>query len=109
RRTGKARALSTRKLIVSARNPLHRRCARIRHRRPGGDSRLGGSALSRLALATGCAAARFHPAISPRFGTPVVDLEIWREIAAAARSEEHTSELQSRFDLVCRLLLEKKN
>src|SRR5438067_2313110 len=27
----------------------------------------------------------------------------------ADRSEEHTSELQSRFDLVCRLLLEKKN
>src|SRR5207249_9103554 len=25
------------------------------------------------------------------------------------RSEEHTSELQSRFDLVCRLLLEKNN
>src|SRR5699024_11383944 len=28
--------------------------------------------------------------------------------ASAERSEEHTSELQSRFDLVCRLLLEKK-
>src|SRR5437868_7564196 len=28
--------------------------------------------------------------------------------AARIRSEEHTSELQSRFDLVCRLLLEKK-
>src|SRR5699024_12802717 len=28
---------------------------------------------------------------------------------AEERSEEHTSELQSRFDLVCRLLLEKKN
>src|SRR5699024_12708394 len=28
--------------------------------------------------------------------------------AGADRSEEHTSELQSRFDLVCRLLLEKK-
>src|SRR5438105_12061705 len=28
--------------------------------------------------------------------------------AARARSEEHTSELQSRVDLVCRLLLEKK-
>src|SRR5437868_7806642 len=27
----------------------------------------------------------------------------------SARSEEHTSELQSRFELVCRLLLEKKN
>src|SRR5207249_10675376 len=28
-------------------------------------------------------------------------------VADAARSEEHTSELESRFDLVCRLLLEK--
>src|SRR5699024_12129943 len=28
--------------------------------------------------------------------------------ASTDRSEEHTSELQSRFDLVCRLLLEKK-
>src|SRR5438309_4979138 len=28
---------------------------------------------------------------------------------AARRSEEHTSELQSQFHLVCRLLLEKKN
>src|SRR5207249_11458433 len=30
------------------------------------------------------------------------------QIARWLRSEEHTSELQSRFDLVCRLLLEKK-
>src|SRR2546430_3408272 len=30
-------------------------------------------------------------------------------IAAAGRSEEHTSELQSQSNLVCRLLLEKKN
>src|SRR5699024_12383367 len=29
-------------------------------------------------------------------------------LLAIVRSEEHTSELQSRFDLVCRLLLEKK-
>src|SRR5690349_22788510 len=29
--------------------------------------------------------------------------------SSAPRSEEHTSELQSRRDLVCRLLLEKKN
>src|SRR5207247_8595736 len=29
-------------------------------------------------------------------------------LSAARRSEEHTSELQSRVDLVCRLLLEKK-
>src|SRR5207249_8765156 len=42
---------------------------------------------------------------------------LWRQRVRAAgigslweiqRSEEHTSELQSRFDLVCRLLLEKK-
>src|SRR3712207_7725858 len=32
-----------------------------------------------------------------------------RTSAAARRSEEHTSELQSRQYLVCRLLLEKKN
>src|SRR5206468_11666453 len=31
-----------------------------------------------------------------------------RQIFNTARSEEHTSELQSRSDLVCRLLLEKK-
>src|SRR5699024_11662336 len=31
-----------------------------------------------------------------------------RSWLASLRSEEHTSELQSRFDLVCRLLLEKK-
>src|SRR5689334_24499257 len=30
-------------------------------------------------------------------------------VACGARSEEHTSELQSQFHLVCRLLLEKKN
>src|SRR5437868_8104967 len=32
----------------------------------------------------------------------------FRGLLESARSEEHTSELQSRFDLVCRLLLEKK-
>src|SRR5438034_3934802 len=34
----------------------------------------------------------------------------WQVIGElAGRSEEHTSELQSHSDLVCRLLLEKKN
>src|SRR5688572_32291557 len=42
-----------------------------------------------------CAACR--PAVRPAGGRP-----------AAARSEEHTSELQSQSNLVCRLLLEKK-
>src|SRR5207249_9533226 len=31
-----------------------------------------------------------------------------RDLKPRPRSEEHTSELQSRFDLVCRLLLGKK-
>src|SRR3712207_8653208 len=35
-------------------------------------------------------------------------IETTREIPNGARSEEHTSELQSRQYLVCRLLLEKK-
>src|SRR5438132_10834808 len=34
------------------------------------------------------------------------DVDTWRNVI---RSEEHTSELQSHSDLVCRLLLEKKN
>src|SRR5699024_11299023 len=34
--------------------------------------------------------------------------EVIDRFAPQTRSEEHTSELQSRFDLVCRLLLEKK-
>ena len=53
----------------------------------------------------------------------IVDDELWWELrhweaiggrqpdvqtSPKTRSEEHTSELQSRFDLVCRLLLEKK-
>src|SRR5699024_11625779 len=40
-------------------------------------------------------------------GSKQVDLKAY--IPALDRSEEHTSELQSRFDLVCRLLLEIKN
>src|SRR5438034_4156078 len=32
----------------------------------------------------------------------------WFAVTLAGRSEEHTSELQSHSDLVCRLLLEKK-
>src|SRR5699024_12228524 len=33
---------------------------------------------------------------------------LYKKTKRRPRSEEHTSELQSRFDLVCRLLLEKK-
>src|SRR5205809_7415035 len=40
---------------------------------------------------------------------PVGKLNTFRAIYVPGRSEEHTSELQSRLHLVCRLLLEKKN
>src|SRR5699024_12007960 len=39
---------------------------------------------------------------------PNVKVQMIRPKNKYKRSEEHTSELQSRFDLVCRLLLEKK-
>src|SRR2546421_8599045 len=38
----------------------------------------------------------------------LVDWRFSRQQGLGVRSEEHTSELQSRSDLVCRLLLEKK-
>src|SRR5256885_11912824 len=46
---------------------------------------------------------------APRPSTPCWRCRSWRAPAGcAARSEEHTSELQSPCNLVCRLLLEKK-
>src|SRR5690625_6935866 len=42
-------------------------------------------------------------------GYPDRDLKKFKGVRVEHRSEEHTSELQSRGHLVCRLLLEKKN
>src|SRR5207249_11238282 len=44
----------------------------------------------------------------PRKGPTVRGFQRSDRRRPLVRSEEHTSELQSRFDLVCRLLLEKK-
>src|SRR5207253_9077125 len=52
--------------------------------------------------------ARASPAVAPA-GPARRSARAWRRVGSAAtRSEEHTSELQSRGHLVCRLLLEKK-
>src|SRR5438477_6208418 len=63
---------------------------------------------------------RFSPQVSPRFflgglrqqRTPAAECREFQGGAGAKfrcrRSEEHTSELQSHVNLVCRLLLEKK-
>src|SRR5207249_10091111 len=51
-----------------------------------------------------CRSSSSHPSRDRR----IISGSTWPE-SQWTRSEEHTSELQSRFDLVCRLLLEKKN
>src|SRR2546421_4725429 len=56
---------------------------------------------------TGTGAALTDPAGSATNGTKLV-MGPDRGDQTSPRSEEHTSELQSRSDLVCRLLLEKK-
>src|SRR2546429_5917077 len=54
----------------------------------------------------------FRSDVASRYSCRFVPLNSNRGLGAAynrgARSEEHTSELQSRLHLVCRLLLEKK-
>src|SRR3712207_8044379 len=67
---------------------------------PGGQGlRAGGQRSASVQLVGGQALARRHGRGDRRRPRP---------IRMAARSEEHTSELQSRQYLVCRLLLEKK-
>src|SRR2546422_8250850 len=51
--------------------------------------------------------------VAPQATDPAIDQGlddhyVWIDTTARSRSEEHTSELQSRLHLVCRLLLEKK-
>src|SRR5699024_12708270 len=50
------------------------------------------------------------PIVQPHIinNTRIICLSHKTDERTKSRSEEHTSELQSRFDLVCRLLLEKK-
>src|SRR5437773_7387821 len=55
----------------------------------------------------------FIPALANTFATSVAEVSVAHGPRAHGgsrygRSEEHTSELQSHHDLVCRLLLEKK-
>src|SRR5699024_11667926 len=51
----------------------------------------------------------FEPPTYSLEGCCSIQLSYWDLCMERVRSEEHTSELQSRFDLVCRLLLEKKS
>src|SRR5690349_25178445 len=71
-------------------------------RRPPRSTLFLHDALPISELLRACAALAVEPDTSPARN------ERGRSIGAGSRSEEHTSELQSRRDLVCRLLLEKK-
>src|SRR5437868_11268398 len=72
---------------------------RVRHRR---DAERRDTVLAGESQGRGLALVADH---DPRFR---IELAGFDRAHDRARSEEHTSELQSRFDLVCRLLLEKK-
>src|SRR3712207_8183679 len=62
-----------------------------------------------LGVLAGAGAGRGHPASGRVSGVASGATSPWGCAgAASSRSEEHTSELQSRQYLVCRLLLEKK-
>src|SRR2546430_11413070 len=74
----------------------------------------------RLAWDSGCGSGQLSVLLAGRFARVVATDASREQIALAAvhpkveyqcasRSEEHTSELQSQSNLVCRLLLEKKN
>src|SRR5438105_10892838 len=59
---------------------------------------------SKQRVARSSRARRASALTDPSLGTKLIR----SSVGSPSRSEEHTSELQSRVDLVCRLLLEKK-
>src|SRR5207248_9437440 len=77
--------------------------------RSGGDARHGWA--HRAPGSVRCVGAGFHAPVGRRQRRERPDEGGLRRRGEARthRSEEHTSELQSPYDLVCRLLLEKKN
>src|SRR3712207_7361308 len=60
-------------------------------------------------LRSACSACNFSNASRSRFTSSTLSPVVRENSSIRFRSEEHTSELQSRQYLVCRLLLEKKN
>src|SRR5690625_5685823 len=92
--------ISAKVMIDTARQP--ERGSAARRRAPTSSDGLGLSAATALATAqTMNGPATFTPATT----APIISTMM---VMPVRRSEEHTSELQSRGHLVCRLLLEKK-
>src|SRR5690349_23745267 len=63
---------------------------------------------SELVVTTWCVRIQFQSAKQDSFRSRIILRLVQHRTERQVRSEEHTSELQSRRDLVCRLLLEKK-
>src|SRR5437667_6029824 len=76
-------------------------------RRPPRSTLFPYTTLFRSSIAVSVAVGR-EPRRLPPVAHRTIGIGDERRGAAVARSEEHTSELQSHHDLVCRLLLEKK-
>src|SRR5690606_41935280 len=76
------------------------------HREVGDPQRLP-AGLDQVEVLAGLQAHRAHEVADRVVGAGAEEHDV--ALAGADRSEEHTSELQSRENLVCRLLLEKKN
>src|SRR5690606_41564035 len=87
--------------------PISARC-RASHPRPEGPLRSGHQEQSRPALQGRQGVARHRPTACASKPAKNRRPRSHRAPASHHRSEEHTSELQSRENLVCRLLLEKK-
>src|SRR3989449_8057719 len=83
-------------------------------RRPPRSTLFPYTTLFRSHRAAALVAALDHPHVVPWYSAGATDRFFWCSMeyvegrSLAERSEEHTSELQSRLHLVCRLLLEKK-
>src|SRR2546430_11705361 len=80
-------------------------------RRPPRSTLFPYTTLFRSSAARVCSCLRrlhFAQSCQGSFGREARALEILRRSRSWLRSEEHTSELQSQSNLVCRLLLEKK-
>src|SRR5688572_32010976 len=76
----------------------------------GTAAHLGGSTPHSASTAApyACSGGVAYPTTSPSGASPVASGCRNAASPSSARSEEHTSELQSQSNLVCRLLLEKK-
>src|SRR5690625_6330004 len=74
----------------------------------GPANRSGSTSSSKTCTATARSVTEKPPAPASQAGTTLTSLGARTITLRTSRSEEHTSELQSRGQLVCRLLLEKK-